>query len=575
MPPPGSGSTPPRRNSPAHRLSAAASAPPGLPNSPAAQLPHPAALARTVVPWMMAGLIKPMKRRILLFQKCRLSGVVPGLLTGLAVVVLACSAQAAEGEKEKNGEKEKAGEKGGDEKETRSVTDGEVTIGGQKVAYTATAGTLPLTKADGEKRASVFYIAYERKNAGDAARRPVMFCFNGGPGSSSVWLHLGAFGPKRVVMTPTGVESPAPPFQLTANEHSLLDVTDLVFIDPVSTGFSRATKLDEARQFHGYSEDLDSVGEFIFRYVSRSNRWQSPKFVAGESYGGLRAAGLAGHLQDRYGMYLNGIAIVSGVVDFKTISPDAGNDVPFLAYLPTLTATAHYHKKLPPDLQQGDVRTAVQLATAFAQGEYATALLQGHGLPADKMKEVAAQLARLTGVPAEVWVRERLRLNPGQFRRKLLESENKVIGRFDGRVTADASSDEDPSYANVYGAFATQLNAYVRGELKYESDLPYEILTRDVQPWNYSGFTGRYVSSSDALGQALTNNPSLRVFVACGHYDLATPAGGIEHTVNHLATDPARLAGVTFGYYEGGHMMYSNLDSLARLNTDLRSFLAR
>lgn len=504
--------------------------------------------------------------------------LVPAAAVAVGLGVAGKPAAAAEGEKEKNGEKEKAGEKAGsgsDDKETRSVTEGEVTIGGQKVAYTATAGTLPLTKADGEKRASVFYIAYERKNSGEASKRPVTFCFNGGPGSSSVWLHLGAFGPKRVVMPPAGVESPAPPFQLTANDHSLLDVTDLVFIDPVSTGFSRAAKPDEARQFHGYAEDLESVGEFIFRYVSRSNRWPSPKFVAGESYGGLRAAGLAGHMQDRYGMYLNGIAIVSGVVDFKTLSPDAGNDVPFLAFLPTMTATAHFHKKLPPDLQQGDVRTAVQLASAYAQGEYASALLRGHGLPAEKVNEVAGQLARFTGVPAEVWVRERLRVNPGQFRRKLLESENKVIGRFDGRATADASSDEDPSYANVYGAFATQLNAYVRGELKYESDLPYEILTRDVHPWNYSGFTGRYVSSADALGQAMTNNPNLRVFVACGHYDLATPAGGIEHTLNHLSTDPARLSGVTFGYYEGGHMMYSNLDSLARLNADLRAFLAR
>lgn len=493
----------------------------------------------------------------------------------LAASLLPANLRAAEGEKEGNGDKEKPAEKKADDQESRAVTEGEVVIGGQRISYTATAGTLPLTKADGEKRASVFYISYERKNAGDAAKRPVTFCFNGGPGSSSVWLHLGAFGPKRVVLPAGGVESPPPPFQLTANEHSLLDATDLVFIDPVSTGFSRAAKPDDARQFHGYTEDLEAVGEFIRRYISRTDRWASPKFLAGESYGGLRAAGLAGHLQERYGMYLNGIAIVSGVIDFKTLSPDAGNDVPYLAYLSSMTATAHYHRKLPAELQQGDVRTAVQLATAYAQGDYAAALLRGHSLPANTMKEVAGQLARLTGLPADLWVRERLRLSPAAFRRKLLEAENKIIGRFDARATADASSDEDPSYANVYGIFATQLNAYVRGELKYDSDLAYEILTRDVHPWNYGGFTGRYVSSAAALGQALTNNPGLRVFVACGHYDLATPAGGIEHTINHLPTDPARLASVAFSYYEGGHMMYSNLDSLARLNADLRAFLTR
>jgi carboxypeptidase C (cathepsin A) len=496
-------------------------------------------------------------------------------LAVLATIPFPLDLHAAEAEKDKNGEKEKSAEKEGDDKETKSVTESEVTIGGQKISYTATAGTLPLTKADGEKRASVFYIAYERKNAGDTAKRPVTFCFNGGPGSSSVWLHLGAFGPKRVVLPPGGVDSPVPPFQLVANEHSLLDATDLVFIDPVSTGFSRAAKPDEARQFHGYNEDIEAVGEFIRRYISRTERWTSPKFLAGESYGGLRAAGLAGHLQERYGMYLNGIAIVSGVVDFKTLSPDAGNDVPHIAFLPTMTATAHYHRKLPPDLQQADVRTAVQLADAFAQGDYAAALLRGHALPADKVNEVAAQLARFTALPADFWVRERLRISPSTFRRKLLESENKLVGRFDARATADASSDEDPSYANVYGVFATQLNAYVRDELNYDSDLPYEILTRDVHPWSYASFTGRYVSSAAALGQAMTNNPSLRVFVACGHYDLATPAGGIEHTINHLPTDQTRLANVGFAYYEGGHMMYSNLDSLARLNADLRAFVTK
>lgn len=500
-------------------------------------------------------------------------------LTRAAVFLAACvfinPLPAAEGDKSeaKAADKKEAAE-AKEEKETKSVTEGEVSVGGQKIAYTATAGTLPLTKADGEKRASVFFIAYEKKGS-EAAKRPITFCFNGGPGSSSVWLHLGAFGPKRVALPSAGVEWPKPPFSLVANEYSLLDVTDLVFVDPVSTGFSRAEKPDEAKQFHGYTEDLESVGEFIQRYVSRNNRWASPKFLAGESYGGLRAAGLAGHLQDRFGMYLNGIAIVSGVVDFKTLSADAGNDVSYITFLSSMAATAHYHKKLAPDLLQKDVRAVMQEAAEFAQGEYATALLRGHALPAGKPEETAQKLSRYTGLPADFWVRERLRISPGQFRRKLLEAENKVAGRFDARAVIDGSSNDDPSYANVYGAFATTLNAYLRGDLKYESDLAYEILTRDVHPWSYAGFAGRYVSSADALGDAMTSNPDLRVFVACGHYDLATPGGGIEHTISHLPTDPARLSNVTYGYYEGGHMMYSNVDSLIRLNADLRAWLTK
>lgn len=493
----------------------------------------------------------------------------------LAACVFMNPLAAAEGEKSeaKAGEKKEVAD-AKEEKETKSVTEGEVSVGGQKIAYTATAGTLPLTKADGEKRASVFFIAYEKKGS-EAAKRPITFCFNGGPGSSSVWLHLGAFGPKRVALPSTGVEWPKPPFSLVANEYSLLDATDLVFVDPVSTGFSRAEKPDEAKQFHGYTEDLESVGEFIQRYVSRNNRWASPKFLAGESYGGLRAAGLAGHLQDRFGMYLNGIAIVSGVVDFKTLSADAGNDVSYITFLSSMAATAHYHKKLAADLLQKDVRAVMQEAAEFAQGEYAAALLRGHALPAGKPEEIAQKLSRYTGLPADFWARERLRISPGQFRRKLLEAENKVAGRFDARAVIDGSSNDDPSYANVYGAFATTLNAYLRGDLKYESDLAYEILTRDVHPWSYAGFAGRYVSSADALGDAMTSNPDLRVFVACGHYDLATPGGGIEHTINHLPADPARLSNVTYGYYEGGHMMYSNTDSLIRLNADLRAWLTK
>ncbi len=491
------------------------------------------------------------------------------LLPGLALADE--KGKAAEAGPDKNGKAEAK-----EEKETKSVTDGEVTLGGQRVAYTTTAGTLPLTKADGEKRASVFYIAYERKNPGDLAKRPVTFCFNGGPGSSSVWLHLGAFGPKRVALPPDGIAPPKPPYQIIPNEYSLLDASDLIFIDPVSTGFSRAEKPDEAKQFHGYQEDLQSVGEFIHRYISKNGRWASPKFLAGESYGGLRAAGLSGHLQDRYGMYLNGIAIVSGVIDFQTISSGGAiNDLPYVTFLPGFAATAHFHQRLAAEWQAQPVEAVIAAARKFATGPYAAALLQGLALPEETQESTAAELARLTGLSPDLWKRARLRISAGEFRRRLLEDRSQVLGRFDARVLADVTADDDPSYSNIYGAFATGLNSYVRGELKYDSDLPYEILTGDVRPWNYNNFAGRPVSALPALADALSGNPDLRIFVATGHYDFATPGLAIEHSLNHLATDPARLANITYGHYEGGHMMYTITDSLARLSKDLHAFLTQ
>ncbi|MGI8605498.1 MAG: S10 family peptidase [Verrucomicrobiales bacterium] len=487
--------------------------------------------------------------------------------------MLVCTVNAALGEEPKESSAEKK-EKEKEPKETKTVTEAEVSVGGQKIAYTATAGTLPLTKAYGEPRASVFYVAYVRKDGGDLGKRPITFCFNGGPGSSAVWLHLGAFGPRRVAIPNGGTSPPAPPYQLVPNEFSVLDASDLVFIDPVSTGFSRVEKGEDAKQFHGYREDLESVGDFIRRFVSKNGRWASPKFLAGESYGGLRAAGLAGHLQERYGMYLNGIAIVSGVVDFKTLASDAGNDLPYILYLPSMTAVAHFHKKLPGELQE-DLVAATKESEAFAMGDYAAALLRGNALAKTDLDKTAARLARLTGLSADYWVRQRLRVDIGSFRNKLLEAENRVVGRFDARITVDATSNDDPSYSLVYGAYATLLNAYVRGDLKFESDLPYEILTRDVQPWSYASFTNRYVNASSPLADALTDNPNLRVFVACGHHDLATPPFAIRFTIDHLPFEPARSSAVSYGFYDGGHMMYTNLESLKKLSADMRAFIQK
>ena len=450
----------------------------------------------------------------------------------------------------------------------------DIIVGGQKLTYKSTAGNLTLTKAYGEPRADVFHIAYLRTD-GDAAaraRRPVCFCFNGGPGSSSVWLHLGAFGPRRVVMPADGLTGPLPPFALTDNQYTLLADCDLVFIDPVSTGLSRPEKGEEAKQFHGFREDVESVGDFIRLWVTKNQRWGSPKFLMGESYGGIRGAGLAEHLQSRYGMYLNGLIVVSGLFDYKTLSPDDQNDVPYLTWLPAMSAVAHHHRKLAPELQADFAKTQ-QRAVDFARGSYALALVKGAALPAEERKAVAQELSALTSMPVELILRNNLRISPSEFRRRLLEQEDLVIGRFDGRVSG---REGDPSYAVVFGAFATAMNQYLRDPsgLNYQTDRPYEILGGPgMTPWNYSLATNEYLEVASNLVSAMNSNPALKVFIATGYHDLATPGEAIDYTVRHMDLTPAQRANFKWAHYDGGHMMYTNLPSLEKLSADVSEFV--
>jgi len=452
-----------------------------------------------------------------------------------------------------------------------------VTLGGKKVEYAATAGTLVLKDEDGKAQASVFHVAYTKPGV-NPVDRPVTFCFNGGPGSSSVWLHMGAFGPKRVALTDDGHSAP-PPAKLVENEGSLIDLTDLVFIDPVSTGFSRAAEEKNAKQFHGVQEDLNSVGEFIRLWVTRNNRWGSPKYLAGESYGTTRAAALANHLQSKLGMRLNGVVLVSAVLNFGTIRFDDGNDLPFPLYLPGYTATAWYHKKLAPELQ-ASLPKALAEAEAFAAGEYQQALFKGAELSDADRKAVAAKVARFTGLSEEFVLRNDLRVEGQRFMRELLRDRGRTVGRFDSRYLGRDSTDAgerpeyDPSYAAVQGTYTEGLNAYLRGELKYESDLPYEILTGRVQPWNYGTASNRYLNVAPALRSAMAQNPDLRVLVANGYYDLATPFAATKYTVSHLAADRGLLGRVTMTYYEAGHMMYVHRPSLVKLRADVGAFLA-
>jgi carboxypeptidase C (cathepsin A) len=452
-----------------------------------------------------------------------------------------------------------------------------IRVAGQEIKYTATAGTLLLKLEDGTPKASIFYIAYTKDDVSDPSQRPVTFTFNGGPGSSSVWLHLGAFGPRRVQMGDAGSLLP-PPYKLVDNESSLLDVTDLVFIDPVSTGYSRAVPGEPPKQFHGVEEDVQSVGEFIRLYTTRYKRWASPKFLAGESYGTTRAAGLSGYLQERYGMYLNGIVLISSILNFETAAFDAGNDLPFILYLPTYTAIAWYHKKLSPDLQ-ADLQKSLDDSKHFARGEYADALMAGDALSAARRAEIAQKLARLTGLSQDFVEQCNLRVQISRFTKQLLRSERRTVGRIDGRFTGvdrDAAGerpDYDPSIAAITGPYSAMLNDYVRTDLKFESDLPYEILTSRVRPWNYAPYENRYVNVAETLRGAMTQNPFLRVFVAKGYYDLATPFFAADYTFDHLGIDPTLRSHLSGAYYEAGHMMYAHMPSLAKLKLDIAQFM--
>jgi len=454
------------------------------------------------------------------------------------------------------------------------VREASVMIGGNKVAYKVSAAKIQLEQDDGKPRASIFHVSYVRTDVKDAASRPVMFAFNGGPGSSAVWLHLGILGPKRVELPGDGTQAPRPPARVVDNPLSILDVCDLVFIDPVSTGYSRAEKDTKAEEFHGLNEDVESVGDFIRRWITEHDRWAAPKYLLGESYGGIRAAGLASHLQSRFGMSLNGVVMLSTLLDFSTLQTSAGNDLGYLVYLPAFTGVAHYHKKL-----SGDRDALVKESTDFAFGEYATALLKGNALDEKSRAALATKLAGFTGIDPAVWLSHSLRLDPTFFRAELLRKEGKVLGRFDARVAWDAADaaaqapDCDPSYELAYGAFATALLDYLGRDLGYKEDRPYEVLTGKVNPWRW-GANNEIVNVSGRLANALRDNPHLRVLVMAGYTDLATPAEGVAHSLRHMLDLPATARDhIQTSRFEGGHMFYLNPPDLTKARAALVQFI--
>jgi carboxypeptidase C (cathepsin A) len=452
-------------------------------------------------------------------------------------------------------------------------------IGDQTIAFTARAGTIVLRDDEGEPKASFFVVSYTKDDT-DPAKRPITFTFNGGPGSSSVWLHMGAFGPKRVAYKDDEGHAAAPPYKLTDNEGSILDVTDLVFIDPVTTGFSRAIPFSDAKKFHGFEADVESVGEIIRLWTTRNMRWASPKFLSGESYGTTRAAGLAGWLQDQ-GLYLNGIMLVSSILNFGTARFDTGNDLPYILFLPTYTATAWYHKRLPSDLQQQPLERVVAEAEQFALGEYTAALMKGHSLSAADRNSIAQKVARYTGLTPAYVQQTNLRVGIQRFDKELLRGERRTVGRLDSRfigIDRDAAGeepDEDPSYSAIYGEYTAVLNDWVRRFLKFETDLPYEILTGKVRPWSYGSYQNRYLDVSETLRAAMTQNPDLRVLVCNGYYDLATPFAATNYTFSRMQLDPSLRGNVTMTYYAGGHMMYIDRAAHRKLREDVVKFIGK
>jgi carboxypeptidase C (cathepsin A) len=466
--------------------------------------------------------------------------------------------------------------------EQLSETDHQTTIGGRTIAYRATAGTLILrTEAEPqaarnghEAAATIFFTAYTRTDVAGDRPRPLTFAFNGGPGSSSVWLHLGLIGPQRAAQDTEGF-APAPPFRTVENPHSLLDVSDLVFIDPVSTGFSRVVDGKKAGEFHGFKRDIEAVGDFISLYLSRYARWSSAVYLCGESYGTTRAAAVADYLQERHGLYPSGLMLISSVLQFQTLEFDFGNDLPYPLFLPTYTATAWYHGRLVPALQR-DIQATLREVERFALGPYAAALLQGSALADRERERIAGQLARFTGLSRDYVLRSDLRIRDDRFVKELLRSDGRTVGRLDSRFVGydrDAVGERneyDPSYSAILGNYSAALNQYLRDDLQFRSDLPYEILNGRVWPWNYAEHQNRYVDVAETLRGAMHRNPHLRVYIAGGLYDLATPYFATQYTLNHLALAPHLRSQLRFELFPAGHMMYIQQQSLADLAASLR-----
>ncbi|WP_324749317.1 peptidase S10 [Sphingomonas sp. LY54] len=457
---------------------------------------------------------------------------------------------------------------------TVSVTRHSGTFGGQRIAYTATAGETYLKAEDGTPRAAIFSTSYVKE--GRDHNRPVTFLYNGGPGSGSVWLHMGAFGPKRVAIPSDGTDDGAPPYPIVDNADSLLDVTDLVFIDPVGTGFSHALGKTDPKEFWGVTKDAESIAQFIRLWLNANGRWNAPKYIGGESYGTTRSAALVNQLEGAYNdVSLNGIILISTVLDFGAGADTPGNEMTHILNLPSMAATALYHGKA----QAGSVEGFIEEARQFASGPYAAALLKGQKLGADERASVRRELARFTGLSETYLDQADLRVEPGRFYKELLRDRGLTVGRLDSRYTgrdfdnAGETPDNDPSFYGIDAGYTAAVNAHLRETLKFPSDRSY-VTIGPVGPWDWRLGGGRdndvYVNVAPYIGKALRENKGLKVFVGQGYYDFATPFYAAEYSLSRTGMPQDRIH---YEYYGSGHMMYVRDEDRVKLSRDVRNFI--
>jgi carboxypeptidase C (cathepsin A) len=463
---------------------------------------------------------------------------------------------------------------GGHIDETPVVTKHSITIDGKTVSYTATAAEMPLKNSSGETEAHIFYVAYTQEGVTDVSKRPLTFCFNGGPGSASMWVHMGGMGPRSPKLMPNG-SMPPPPYQMIDNQSTWLPESDLVFIDPVGTGYSRAATVEVARRMNGVQGDIQSVGEFIRMYIERTNRELSPLYIAGESYGTFRAAGLAGYLVDR-GIAFNGIVLIGTTLNLETIW-SRSDDLVYELEFPTYAADAWYHKKVAPDLQRKDLKSFLKDAEAFATGDYATALMKGDQISPAERKATVDKIVRFTGLDAHYIDDTNLRFDVQHYTRQLLKSTKETIGRYDGRLTiaspldAGETSEGDPSSSQITPPFTAVLTNYLRTELNYKTDM-YYYPSGGIQSWDY-GVQNGFGDTTAMLRNAMFKNPYMKVMVAAGYYDLATPYYAVEYTFSHMGLHPDMHKRINWQFYQAGHMLYIDSDSHARLKHDFTAFV--